>query len=56
MDVLMPEEMLYLEKLRQDDRKRFTPDYILQKDYQKSPYSFFWNRALFKRARTEPLA
>ena len=31
----------FLEKLKQDDRKRFTPDYILQKDYQKSPYSFF---------------
>ena len=25
----------FLEKLRQDDRKRFTPDYILQKAYQK---------------------
>jgi|TARA_R100000234_G_C4906964_1_gene138164 hypothetical protein len=32
---------LFMEQLRQQDKQRFTPSYIFEKDYQKSPYSFF---------------
>tara|TARA_R100000544_G_C2195737_1_gene44077 strand:+ start:117 stop:653 length:537 start_codon:yes stop_codon:yes gene_type:complete len=34
-------QLEFLEQLRKQDKQRFTPNYILQKDYQKSPYSFF---------------
>ena len=34
-------QLEFLEQLRKQDKQRFTPSYVLEKDYQKSPYSFF---------------